>query len=259
MSGARRCDCWPSFWSHGRSLPLAWWWIGRPTVVSILTVTLSRPLMTREEFAKTPFSARAAVRSGVLDDRGDHCDRDIGHERHGYESRPLAIDTGITASRAAMLVSVFAGCSFIAKLNFAALADLVGTACADVHFPDRPRRRNGVSDASSDGIWNDRAGCRAHWLIRRSHGADGKLSRASCVRTAGGRACDGAAHGPTLLALLSTPPLFGLIFDLTGSYNGIFWTFCALALVALFWLPAIRLHPREAPPAEPVPAPVSVK
>ena len=69
----------------------------------------------------------------------------------------------------------------------------------------------------------------------------------------------GLLTGVTLLALLSTPPLFGLIFDLTGSYNGIFWTFCGLALAALFWLPAIRMHPREAPPAETGLAPVSVK
>ena len=30
----------------------------------------------------------------------------------------------------------------------------------------------------------------------------------------------GLLTATTLLALLSTPPLFGLIFDLTGSYNG---------------------------------------
>ena len=30
----------------------------------------------------------------------------------------------------------------------------------------------------------------------------------------------GLLTGMTLCALLSTPPLFGLIFDLTGSYNG---------------------------------------
>ena len=31
--------------------------------------------------------ARPADRSGVLVDRGDHCDRDIGHERHDHQSR----------------------------------------------------------------------------------------------------------------------------------------------------------------------------
>ena len=38
----------------------------------------------------------------------------------------------------------------------------------------------------------------------------------------------------------------GLIFDLTGSYTGIFWTFCGLALATLLLVPAIRLHPRAA-------------
>jgi len=53
----------------------------------------------------------------------------------------------------------------------------------------------------------------------------------------------GLLTGVILVALLSTPPLFGLIFDLTGSYVGIFWTFFGLALAALLLVPAIRLHP----------------
>ena len=64
----------------------------------------------------------------------------------------------------------------------------------------------------------------------------------------------GLLSGVILVALLATPPLFGLIFDLTGSYTGIFWTFSGLALVALLWLPAIRMSPRDYPSAQPVPA-----
>ena len=55
----------------------------------------------------------------------------------------------------------------------------------------------------------------------------------------------GLLSGVILVALLCTPPLFGLIFDLTGSYKGIFWTFSGLALVALLWVPFIRLTPRD--------------
>jgi MFS family permease len=55
----------------------------------------------------------------------------------------------------------------------------------------------------------------------------------------------GMLSGVILIALLSTPPLFGFIFDVTGSYTAIFWTFCGLAAAGLLWLPAIRLHPRK--------------
>ena len=64
----------------------------------------------------------------------------------------------------------------------------------------------------------------------------------------------GLLSGTILVALLATPPLFGLIFDLTGSYRGIFWTFAGLAAVALLWVPAMRLQPREHPPARMAPA-----
>jgi MFS family permease len=57
----------------------------------------------------------------------------------------------------------------------------------------------------------------------------------------------GLLAGTILIAMLSTPPLFGLIFDLFGSYRGIFWTFAGIALLALLWLPRIRLHAREYP------------
>ncbi len=55
----------------------------------------------------------------------------------------------------------------------------------------------------------------------------------------------GLLAGAILVALLLTPPLFGLIFDLTGSYRGIFWTFAGFAAVSLLWVPLMRLKPRE--------------
>jgi MFS family permease len=64
----------------------------------------------------------------------------------------------------------------------------------------------------------------------------------------------GLLSGVILVALLSTPPLFGLIFDLFGSYTGMFWTFAGLAAAGLLWLPAVRLQPREHRPAQRVAA-----
>ena len=61
-----------------------------------------------------------------------------------------------------------------------------------------------------------------------------------------------------LAALLITPPLFGRIFDITGSYALIFTIFTALSAGTLLLVPYIRLHPRAsaAPPMkEPLPQP----
>ncbi len=161
---------------------------------------------------------------------------------------PLAIDTGIKASDAAFLISIYSGCSFIAKLNFAALADSVG-----------PRA------LMSWALIGVAAGLACLTLATLGYGvialgvgliglfgglmvpAESYLAPRVFGQRGVGRAM-GLLSGVILLALLSTPPLFGLIFDLTGSYTGIFWTFCGLALAALLWVPRIRLHPREAKP-----------
>jgi cyanate permease len=47
-----------------------------------------------------------------------------------------------------------------------------------------------------------------------------------------------------LIASLAVPPLFGLIFDRTGSYTAIFIVFAALAAMTMLALPYIRLQPR---------------
>ena len=167
---------------------------------------------------------------------------------------PLAIDNGIDASKAATLISVYAGCGFIAKLSFAALADRVG-----------PRA---LMFAALGGF-----GVGIAMLTQASAGYGAIAAGVACIGLFGGlmvpiesfiaprifgqRAVGramGMLSGTILIALLATPPLFGFIFDVTGSYTGIFWTFSGLALVAMLWLPAIRLHPRDDAAARPVPA-----
>lgn len=167
---------------------------------------------------------------------------------------PLAIDNGIEASDAALLISVFAGCGFIAKLNFAALADRIG-----------PRwLMFGALGGFAVGMACMTQAHLGYGMIALGVGIIGLfggmmvplesyLAPQVFGRRAVGRAL-GMLSGVILVALLSTPPLFGLIFDVTGSYMGIFWTFSGLAAVALLWLPAIRLHPRTYPSAKAVPA-----
>ena len=50
-----------------------------------------------------------------------------------------------------------------------------------------------------------------------------------------------------LSMLLISPPLFGLIFDRTGSYEAIFFTFTALAVMAFLLVGFVRTERREPP------------
>jgi len=159
---------------------------------------------------------------------------------------PLVMDNGVEVSRAAFLVSLFAGCGLLAKLNFAMLSDRIGPrilmffalggfaagmACLTQAGLGFPAIALGVA---LTGLFGGLMIPMESYLAPRVFG-----------QRSVGRAM-GMLTGVILLALLSTPPLFGLIFDLTGSYRGIFWTFAGLALVTLLVVvPFIRLHPRE--------------
>lgn len=218
------------------------------------------PEMTREELARAPFSARAVL----TDPAFWMIAATIAIVTSGMKGMvtnlaPLAIDNGITPSKAALLVSVYASCSFVAKLNFAALADrlgarvlmfasLIGVAAGMACLTQAALGYGVIAlGVAIIGLFGGLMVPTESYLAPRVFG-----------QRAVGRAM-GLLTGVILLALLSSPPLFGLIFDLTGSYNGIFWTFCGLAIAALFWLPAIRMHPRESPSVEPVAASVPVK
>jgi len=159
---------------------------------------------------------------------------------------PLAIDNGVPASKAALLISTFAGCGFIAKINFALLAD---------RFSPRVLMFMALGGFGFGMVL----------LTRASLGFEAIALGVACIGLFGGlmvpiesylaprvfgqrvvgRAM-GLISGTILVALLSTPPLFGLIFDLTGSYDGIFWTFGGLALFAMLFVPHVRTGPREA-------------
>ncbi|MET1756163.1 MFS transporter [Novosphingobium sp. RD2P27] len=158
---------------------------------------------------------------------------------------PLALDAGIPASDAAYLISIFAGSSFVAKMLFATFADKLG-----------PRA---LMFASLGGFAVGLA------CLTQAHLGFGAIALGVAIvglagglmvptesylapRVFGQRAVGramGLLSGTILIALLSTPPLFGFIFDVTGSYTAIFWTFSGLAVAALFMIPAIRLHPKQ--------------
>lgn len=168
---------------------------------------------------------------------------------------PLAIDAGVKASDAAWLVSVYAGCGFVAKLGFAAVADRIP-----------PRTLLFVSlggfGAGIACLTQAQAGYAAIalgvGLVGLFGGLMVPLQSLLIPRIFGERAV-GRAMGlmstVTLCALLATPPLFGLIFDLTGDYGAIFITFAVLAAAVMLLVPHIRLSTRaESSPAAPAEA-----
>jgi MFS family permease len=158
---------------------------------------------------------------------------------------PLAIESSVSLSDAAPLISVYAACSFIAKLNFAALSDRLG-----------PRVLMGIAlTGFSAGMLCLSQASMGYYVIALGVAITGLFGGLMIPiesyiaprifgQQAVGRAM-GLLSGTILIALLATPPLFGFIFDVFGSYKGIFWVFAGMALAALVWLPKIRLHPRD--------------
>jgi MFS family permease len=218
------------------------------------------PEIVREELSQAPFSARAVL----TDPAFWLIAATIAIVTSGMKGMvtnlaPLAIDNGVLAARASTLISVYSGCSFIAKLTFAALADRLGARV--MMFVSLVGFAAGMMclTQASAGYGTIALGIS---LIGLLGGFMVPTESYLAPRVFGQRAVGkamGLLTGVTLCALLSTPPLFGLIFDLTGSYKGIFWTFGGLAIAALLWLPAIRLHPRELPSNESIAATAAVK
>ena len=159
---------------------------------------------------------------------------------------PLAVDQGITPTAAAYLVSIYASCSLVAKLVFASVADrinlrylavtsLLGFA-AGMLVLTQARLGYGLI-AGGVGV----VGLFGGLMVP----LESMLGARVFGRDAVGRAI-GLLSMVTMVALLSTPPLFGLIFDLTGSYSGIFYTFGGLAVLATLVVPYVRFHARDA-------------
>lgn len=161
---------------------------------------------------------------------------------------PLAVDAGVDTARAAFLVSIYAACSFVAKLSFAALADRAGPRILmfaalggfALGLAILTQAQFGYAvmalGVAITGLFGGLMIPTESYLAPRVFG-----------QRAVGRAL-GLLSSTILIGLLATPPLFGFIFDITGSYRGIFWTFAGFAIIAMLWVPTMRLHPRHAAP-----------
>lgn len=168
---------------------------------------------------------------------------------------PLALDEGIVPTAAALLISIYAGCGFIAKLVFAAVADrfnprhlifisligfATGMACVIGAEAGYAMIALGVGLI---GLFGGVMTPLQSFLVPRIFGQHvvGRVS--------------GILGLFVLCALLATPPIFGLIFDLTGNYDAIFMAFVGLVALTMLTVPYLRLHPWEPPAAEPIERP----
>ena len=159
---------------------------------------------------------------------------------------PLAIDEGIAASAAALLISLYSGSSFVAKLSFAAFSDLVKLrVLALIAFAGFAAGMFVLSQASLGfpviAAGTALAGFFGGMMVPLKSLLAPRIFGVGAV----GRAM-GLLSTVTLCASLTTPPLFGLMFDLTGSYSTICLIFAGLTAAALLAIPFVRMEPRAA-------------
>ena len=161
---------------------------------------------------------------------------------------PMALDEGISANAAALLISIYAAFGFVSKLGFAAIADRVN-----------PRIQMIVSLAgyaigallmiqAENGYWFLAAGVAFLGLF----GGMMIPLESFLIPRVFGRQVVGRVGGLLNLVILSfllcSPPLFGLIYDRTGDYDTIFTIFIGLAVLAMIMVRFVRLQPRAAVP-----------
>jgi len=161
----------------------------------------------------------------------------------------LAIGHGVSPAEAALLVSIYSGGGFIAKLSFAAVADRLSlrvlTLIAFAGFA-----------AGMACLTQSQGG---YWVIALGSGMVGMFGgllvplKSLLVPRVFGRQVVGRAMGMmstvTLLFSISAPISFGFSYDQTGSYAAITTIFAALGIMAMLGVPYIRLHARAAAPA----------
>lgn len=158
---------------------------------------------------------------------------------------------GFTPQAAALLISLYGASAFTAKLCFAAVADrinlrhlaiaaLLGFATGMLMLTQAHFGYGMVAcGVAVTGLFGGLMIPLESLLGARVFGRD-----------AVGRAV-GLLSMALLFLLLMTPPLFGRIFDLTGSYNGAFYVFAGLAVAATLIVPYVRLDShKELPEAE---------
>ena len=165
---------------------------------------------------------------------------------------PVALDRGIKASDAALLISVYGISGLCAKLTFAALADrlsprtllsislggfAIGMLCL-------AQTRLGYAGTAAGVTMIGLAGGlmvpMQSFLVPKIFGAHSVGRAMGCMTMV------------SLCALLLTPPLVGRLSTVAGRGGAVFVGFAVLAAAAIAAVPALRLHPRTQSTIPPV-------
>jgi MFS family permease len=156
---------------------------------------------------------------------------------------PLAVDEGIDAGSAALLISIYSGSGFIAKLVFAAVAD---------RLPPRYLILTAITGYAA-GMTCVVGAEMGYWMIALGVALIGLFGglmvplQGFLVPRIFGQQVVGRVSGVltfvVLIGLLVTPPIFGRIFDRTGNYDAAFLAFAALALGLVLLVPYLRTQP----------------
>lgn len=160
---------------------------------------------------------------------------------------PLARDEGIPLDHAALLLTINAGSGFVGKMIFAAVGDRLGL---------RVLMALSIAGFASGMACMTMAGADyaaiavAVSLIGLFGGMMVPIQGLLVGRVFGGQVIgkvSGLLNLVVLCALLVTPPLFGFLFDTTGSYDVAFSIFAGLAALSLLLIPYIRIGQPAAP------------
>lgn len=161
----------------------------------------------------------------------------------------LATDEGVDASYVAYLFSVYSIAGVVAKLSYAAIADranpktllfvtMLGACAAFVSLTFAERGFATIAaGALMIGLFGGALLPMQGYLVPRIFG----------------REVVGRVSGLLGLALFAfntaSPPLFGLIHDITGHYDAVFITYFAMTVGTMLLLPFMRVDPLPADPA----------
>ncbi len=163
---------------------------------------------------------------------------------------PLATDEGIDPTWVAYLFSTYALAGVVAKLGYAGIADR-----------SDPRKllaamMTGVSGAFVCLIFAERgiAMIAAGALLIGLFGGSLLPMQGYLVPRIFGRGVVGRVSGLLGLALfvfnVGSPPLFGLIHDISGNYDAVFIAYVALTVGTMLLLPWMRVDPLPAAPQD---------
>lgn len=153
----------------------------------------------------------------------------------------LVSDKGVSAAQGAFLLSIFSGANFIGKLLCAGLIDrsslrgamavmLMGMGCSMVGF------------LQADSYWSLLI---ASAVCGLSGGAASPVWSVMLARTYGAERLGKVMGLMTFIIMpftLLSPPVFGRIFDQTGSYDNAFLGYMAMLVFALLMLTQLRIH-----------------